>query len=75
MTNFDIADDAELKSITLRGKDATLYWGEGQNCAGETGTKAAIIQVDEETGWIIYCWSFGLWPDELVSVAEQVKIT
>ena len=24
---FEIADDAESKSITLYGKDATLYWG------------------------------------------------
>ena len=73
--DYDIADDAESKSITLYGKDATLYWGEGQNYAGETGTKAAIIQIDEENGWIVYFWSFGLSPDELVSVAEQVKIT
>ncbi len=73
--DYDIADDAESKSITLYGKDATLYWGEAQNYAGETGTKAAIFQVDEENGWIIYCRSFGLSPDELVSVAEQVRIT
>ena len=73
--DYDIADDAESKSITLYGKDATLYWGEGQNYAGETGTKAAIIQIDEENGWIVYFWSRGLSPDELVSVAEQVKIT
>lgn len=31
---FEIADDAESKSITLYGKDATLYWGEDQECAG-----------------------------------------
>lgn len=73
--SYDIADDAKSKSITLYGKDATLYWGESQNYAGETGTKAAIFQVDEENGWIIYFQSFKLSPDELVSVAEQVKIT
>lgn len=73
--DYNIADDAESKSITLYGKDATLYWGESQNYAGETGTEATIFQVDEENGWIIYCWSFKLSPDELVSVAEQVKIS
>ena len=72
---FEIADDAESKSITLYGKDATLYWGEDQECAGETGTEAYIFQIDEENGWLINFRSFKLSPDELVSVAEQVKIS
>ena len=72
---FEIADDAESKSITLYGKDATLYWGEDQECAGEIGTEAYIFQIDEENGWLINFRSFKLSPDELVSVAEQVKIS
>ena len=72
---FEIADDAESKSITLYGKDATLYWGEDQECAGETGTETYIFQIDEENGWLINFRSFKLSPDELVSVAEQVKIS
>ena len=72
---FEIADDAESKSITLYGKDATLYWGEDQECAGDTGTEAYIFQIDEENGWLINFRSFKLSPDELVSVAEQVKIS
>lgn len=73
--SYDIADDAVSKSITLYGKDATLYWGEDQECAGETGTEAYIFQIDEENGWLINFRSFKLSPDELVSVAEQVKIS
>lgn len=72
---FEIADDAASKSITLYGKDATLYWGEDQECAGEIGTEAYIFQIDEENGWLINFRSFKLSPDELVSVAEQVKIS
>lgn len=72
---FEIADDAEAKPITLYGKDATLYWGEDQECAGEIGTEAYIFQIDEENGWLINFRSFKLSPDELVSVAEQVKIS
>lgn len=59
---FEIADDAESKSITLYGKDATLYWGEDQECAGETGTEAYIFQIDEENGWLINFRSFKLSP-------------
>lgn len=73
--SYDIADDAVSKSITLYGKDATLYWGEDQECAGEIGTEAYIFQIDEENGWLINFRSFKLSPDELVSVAEQVKIS
>lgn len=59
----------------LYDKDATLYWGEDQECAGEIGTEAYIFQIDEENGWLINFRSFKLSPDELVSVAEQVKIS
>lgn len=75
MTNFDITDDAESKSITLYCKDTTLYWSEARDYAGRTGTKATVLQVDEESGCIIYFRSFNLSLDELVSAAEQVKIT
>lgn len=74
VADYDIADDTESKSITLFCKDATLYWGEARDYAVETGTKATILQANEENGWIIYFLSFNLSSDEPVSVAEQVKI-
>ena len=40
MTNFDIADDAESKSITLHGEDATLYWGRGPKLRGRNRYKS-----------------------------------
>lgn len=46
---FEIADDAESKSITLYGKDATLYWGEDQECAGETVQRPTSFRLMKKT--------------------------
>ena len=47
-----------LSLIHIYGKDATLYWGEDQECAGETGPEAYIFQIDDDNGWLINFRSF-----------------